>query len=177
MSWKIFVWAFLALAVLAMIFAPQPVGTQVVSGGEPFSIPGVLVWVVVLVPVVAILMPVFKKTGVKIPGKAWPYLISLVVILVGFTWVNSQVKNLDQAAASGGFTSSISATRPVAVQAAVQAPQGSQYTVVAGNTLWGICRNHYGSSVTAQLVTEVSRVNGLTNGGANLQVGQQLTLP
>jgi len=183
MNRQIVIFGFCGLLILAMVVVPQPVGTQVVSGGEPFSLPGVLVWVVVLVPVAAILMPVFRKTGIKIQGKTWVYLLSFVVVLVGYAWFQSQVKKLDNMATipSGGvFTSSIAAARPVAVQAAAQtAPQGkgSRYTVVAGDTLWGICRKHYGTSVTTQLVTEVARVNNLANGGANLRIGQVLTLP
>lgn len=60
----------------------------------------------------------------------------------------------------------------VAAMAALTAPAGAQaadYTVKAGDTLWGLATKHRMS------VTELMKVNGLSS--TSLRIGQRLTLP
>ena len=185
MDKKVFVWGFFFMVVLAMVVARQLAGAQVILEGEYFSLPGMavlggfgLVLWVGLKPARTKIGGAVAATGIQISGKTRGWLlVGAILVVVAFS-LNSGVKRLDLAAANGGvYSSSISSAHPVAVQAAVIqiAPQGS-HAVVAGDTLWSICRNHYGSA-TAQRVAEVTRVNTLPNGGATLQIGQVLTLP
>jgi hypothetical protein len=81
----------------------------------------------------------------------------------------------NQTQTAGTTTPQTNATPRPTVPAASATPSGQLYTVVANDSLSGICARERPSLNNVECVTQVRTLNGLTSD--NLEIGQRIRLP